>query len=176
MSEVHLETLKFPIGKFEKPDLITDDHIQQWITSIEELPARLNTIVTGLNIEDFQRTYRPGGWNIQQLVHHIADSHINAYTRFKLTLTEERPTIKPYDEKGWSLLTDVNVLDAKVSLDLIKALHRRWVVLLKNLSSSDLERTYYHPEDKVEVNLAECIGMYARHGEHHLAHMHLALK
>ena len=165
---MNLEKLKYPIGRYQVEDNISKTSIDNWIKEIESLPQRLTDAVKGLKPEQLQTPYRPDGWTVQQVVHHIADSHMNAYIRFKLTLTENKPIVKPYDEKLWAELPDSNMVDINVSLDLIKALHKRWTTLLKQLTATELEKEFLHPESGMK-KLNETICHYAWHGNHHLA-------
>jgi hypothetical protein len=160
---------RYPIGKFEFNGEITNDVIKTWIKEIEELPGLLRATVKNMNIEQLNTPYRTGGWTVRQVVHHLADSHMNAYIRFKLALTEENPTIKPYDEGKWAELPDMK-LPINVSLDLLDSLHKRLVKLLNHLSSIDLKKTFIHPESG-EVSVGQNIGLYAWHCRHHLAHI-----
>lgn len=170
------DLLRYPIGKFRKPDVISNFHLERWIEDIAALPARIITITADLKEEALELTYRPEGWNIRQLVHHCADSHINAYVRFKLALTEDVPEIKPYMEERWAVLPDSTEADIGLSLRLLEGLHARWTLLLKKLDRDDLQRTFYHPEQKRRISLAETIGIYAWHSNHHLEHIRLALQ
>lgn len=165
-----LEKLKYPIGRYEVDDNIDKASINNWIKEIETLPQKLYDAVKGLNTNQLQTPYRPDGWTVQQVIHHIADSHMNAYIRFKLALTEDRPMIKPYDENLWAELPDTKLVDIKVSLDLIKSLHIRWTALLKQLNKEELSKEFLHPESGMK-NLKETICLYAWHGNHHLAHI-----
>jgi hypothetical protein len=161
--------LRYPIGKFERPDTVTADQRTAWIGDIEATPARFREIVSGLNDEQLDTPYRPGGWTVRQVVHHVADSHMNSFIRFRLGLTEDEPTVKPYDEKRWAELCDSG-MPVDVSLQIIEALHRRWVVLLRGMSDADFSRTFRHPEMgsfRLDSNLA----LYAWHGKHHEAHI-----
>ena len=161
--------LRYPIGKFERPDTVTADRRTAWIGDIEATPARFREIVSGLNDEQLDTPYRPGGWTVRQVVHHVADSHMNSFIRFRLGLTEDEPTVKPYDEKRWAELCDSG-MPVDVSLQIIEALHRRWVVLLRGMSDADFSRTFRHPEMgsfRLDSNLA----LYAWHGKHHEAHI-----
>ena len=165
-----LERLKYPIGRYQVEDSINKNLIDNWIKEIESLPQKLYDAVKGLKPDQLQTPYRPDGWTVQQVVHHIADSHMNAYIRFKLALTENKPMVKPYDEKLWAELPDSNLVDITVSLDLIKSLHKKWSVLLRNLSEEDLNKEFLHPESGMK-NLKETVCHYAWHGNHHLAHI-----
>ncbi len=170
-----MEHLKHPIGKFQKPGQITHSMIQNWITEIEILPAEVSALVENLPAKQLDLTYRPGGWTIRQIVHHIFDSHINAYIRFKWTLTENQPTIKPYFEDLWAELEDTKNTPVGVSLRLLEGLHQRWSILIKSLTDEQLKRRFFHPESGRVFQLDEMIGIYAWHGKHHLAHIRLAL-
>lgn len=160
---------RYPIGPFVRPEHLTEEVIDSWIGEIEQWPARLRQAVAYLTDEQLDTPYREGGWTIRQVVHHTADSHMNAFIRFKLALTETEPVIKPYDEAAWANLPDSG-LPVEESLVLLDALHKRWVVLLSGLSKADLEKTFIHP-DSGTVTVGENIGMYAWHGRHHLAHI-----
>ncbi len=164
---------RYPIGKFECPDYITSDHIKSWIADIEELPAKITNLVTGFTEEQLEIPYRLGGWTARQVIHHIHDSHHNGYIRFKWAMTENKPMIKAYNEKLWAELFDTTSAPIYLSLDLIKALHAKWVYFLKGLSSQDLEKVFIHPEGNVKISLGEDIGIYAWHGNHHLAHLQI---
>lgn len=164
------EKLKYPIGRYRVDDNFDKASIKKWIAEIELLPERLSDAVKGLTLQQLQTPYRPDGWNIKQVVHHIADSHMNAYIRFKLALTENNPLIKPYDEKLWAELPDSNLTDISVSLDLIKALHKRWTSLLRQLREKELNKEFLHPLSGTK-KLKESISHYAWHGNHHLAHI-----
>ena len=165
-----LEHLRYPIGRFEPPFRIDKDQIERWINDIEALPADLRRAVKGLTATQLDTPYRPGGWTIRQVVHHLPDSHMNSFVRLKWALTEDRPEIKAYFEDRWAELPDYSVTPVSASLDLLEALHRRWVALLRSLTRQDLDRTFIHPESG-SANLAETIGSYAWHGRHHLAHI-----
>ena len=174
MSE-NLEKLRYPIGHYEPPSRIDQHQTERWINDIEALPADLRKAVEGLNDTQLDTPYRPGGWTIRQVVHHLPDSHMNSFIRFKWALTEDRPSIKAYFEDRWAELPDYATAPVSVSLDLLEALHRRWVTLLRSLTRQDLDRTFIHPESG-PANLAETIGSYAWHGRHHLAHIREAIR
>jgi hypothetical protein len=160
---------RYPIGVFKFDGEITNNVIKSWINEIEDLPELLRNAVRDLDNEQLDTPYRSGGWTVSQVVHHLADSHMNAYVRFKLALTEENPVIKPYDEGKWAELPDYK-LPIDISLSLLEALHKRWVKLLHSLSPADMEKTFIHPESG-EVSVGKNIGIYAWHGRHHLAHI-----
>lgn len=170
-----IEKLRFPIGKFNKPEFISESDIVQWISEIELFPKRITTITQSLSREQLNWNYRPNGWKIKQVVHHCADSHCNSFIRFKLALTEEIPTIKPYEEAKWAELTDGLDDDISPSLKIIEGIHHRWVLLLKNFDAVQLSRQFLHPESKKTYRLDEVIGLYAWHCNHHLAHIQQAL-
>lgn len=160
---------RYPIGQFQFKGELTDGVISGWINDIENLPEILRNTVKKLDDRQLDTPYRLGGWTVRQVVHHIVDSHMNSYIRFKLALTEEKPVIKPYDEGEWAKLPDYN-LPIEISLSLLESLHIRWTELLHNLSPADLKKTFIHPESG-EISVGENIGIYAWHGRHHLAHI-----
>ncbi len=166
-----LEQLKFPIGKFEKPTTITKDDLLNWISEISTFPSRLKNEVNHLTNQQLDTQYRPEGWTIRQVVHHCADSHMNSLIRLKLTLTEEKPTVKPYYEERWAELADSKNMPIEPSLKMIEGIHERWTVLLNNLSESDYSKIFIHPEHGKAFRIDENIGMYAWHCNHHLAHI-----
>ena len=175
LNTMTLEQLKYPIGKFEKPETMTKELLSQWIAEIGAFPAQLKAEVTHLDAEQLDSPYRPEGWTIRQVVHHCADSHMNSFIRFKLALTEERPIIKPYREESWAELAD-GKMPISPSLVLLDGLHSRWTALLRSLSEEELHRTYIHPEQGQPIPLDVTIGLYAWHGKHHLAHITEAKK
>jgi uncharacterized damage-inducible protein DinB len=160
---------QYPIGKFIAKKNIQKADIQGWIRDIGDAPNQLADAVEGLTNEQLATPYREGGWKLSQAVHHLADSHLNAYTRFKLGLTEQAPTIKAYDEAAWSTLPD-NDLPIEVSLQLFAALHKRLHKLLSSLNEKDLKKMIHHPENG-EVTIEQLIATYAWHGKHHIAHI-----
>jgi hypothetical protein len=161
--------LRYPIGKFQKDDAPSTENNRRHIAEIEAAPAQLRTAVAGLTLEQLETPYRPGGWTVRQTVHHLADSHMNAYVRFKLALTEDAPTIKLYDEALWAQTAD-NQEPVETSLTLLEALHHRWSKLLHGLKESDYTRTLVHPESGV-VPLHRQLAIYGWHGRHHTAHI-----
>lgn len=170
---MNLEELKFPVGKFVKPENITKDIVESAISEIENFPNLVKAEIENLEENDLKLKYRPEGWTISQVVHHCADSHINSYVRFKLALTENLPTIKPYEESLWAELPD-SKLSPFVSLKLLEALHGRWVFILKSLSDEDLNKEFIHPEQSERISLKENILIYSWHCQHHLAHIRQA--
>jgi len=162
--------LKYPIGRFKFEEAPTREQISKAIEEIEETPARLRAAVRDLSPEQLATPYRPDGWSVLQVVHHVPDSHLNSYCRFKLALTEDQPTIKPYSEERWADLVDSRITPVEVSLNLLESLHARWVVLLKSLAPSDFARAFRHPDIGV-VSLAQNACLYGWHGRHHTAHI-----
>ena len=165
-----MNDLRYPIGKFTFTENLSEKECEQAIAAITEAPANLRAAVNGLSGEQLETPYRPGGWTVRQVVHHVFDSHLNSYTRFRLALTEDEPLIKPYDEAAWAELIDAKTAPVEVSLTLLEALHTRWVMLLNSLSPSDWQRTFRHPELGV-VSLEKNVQLYAWHGKHHVAHI-----
>jgi len=170
----NLESLKFPIGKFKTPNCIDEKQIEIWINAIESFPKKLRKEVENLSDVELEKQYRTNGWTIRQIVHHCADSHTNSFIRFKLALTENEPIIKAYLEDKWAELPDGKQFPIESSLQILEGIHRRWIYLLKNLSKEQMERKFKHPENLELITLKNCIGIYAWHGEHHLAHIQLA--
>ena len=164
-----MEELKYPIGKEQIPEDPSNEEINNWVYEIKTLPEKLVKTVTSLSDKQLDTPYRENGWTIRQVIHHIADSHINGYTRIKLALTEEKPTIKPYQQESWAELLDSS-LPVEVSLKLIEALHQRWSYLLKSLNKKHLNKELNHPSSGTVI-LKHLIGHYAWHGNHHLAHI-----
>lgn len=172
--EQKIENLKFPIGKFQKPEFISLELIQNWIKTIAVFPEKLKQETISLTEKECEKRYRPNGWTIKQIVHHCADSHMNSLVRFKLALTEDTPTIKPYFENLWAELSDSKNIPIDSSLKLLEGLHERWSNLLEGLDQKDLEKEFIHPESNEKISLKTNIGIYAWHCEHHLAHIKLA--
>lgn len=164
------DELKFPIGKFE-PKPFSQEQKEKWLADIQFLPNELELAIQNLDHHQLDTPYREGGWRVQQLVHHVADSHMNAYVRFKLGLTEDNPPIKPYEEGEWAKLDDIDTVPVNVSITLLFALHQRWVATIKNLTDAQWQRTVYHPEHKKDIPLWNLLGMYAWHGRHHVRHI-----
>ena len=170
-----LYRLRYPIGEYDYSRKVSENDIIQWINEIEILPSRLRNIIQALSEEQLDTPYRPDGWKVRQLVHHLCDSHLNGYIRFKLVLTEDKPTIKPYDEAKWAALEEYSHLLIEDSLDFLEILHKRWVTLLKLMGESDFNRELIHPESGI-LTLKTYLGAYAWHCEHHLAHITGALQ
>lgn len=162
--------LRYPVGKYQPTEKLTGENRKQLLAQIEEAPKKLRAAVAGLSREQLNTPYRDGGWTAQQVVHHLADSHMNAYTRFKLALTEDNPTIKPYNETRWAELSDSKVTPVETSLALMDALHERWMNLLHGMKPDDFARKLTHPEHGA-VPLDYMVGLYAWHGRHHVAHI-----
>ncbi len=171
-----LEKLRYPIGTYEIPQPITKKHLEDWIAILEHLPQRLADMVTPLSETQLETPYRPEGWTVRQVVHHVSDSHHHSYIRFKWALTEDNPIIKPYMEKGWSNLFDAKSAPIQMSLDHLKAVHAKLVYLLKGLSPDELQRKFTHPDGNEETTLEENVGRYAWHGSHHFAHIENLIK
>jgi hypothetical protein len=171
-----LQKLKFPVGVYEPDRSPSHEQLQLWIQDIESFPSRLEELIQGLGTEELNWRYRPEGWKLKQVIHHCADSHINSLMRFKLALTEEHPSIRPYYEDRWAELIDSQDDDVEPSLDLLHGLHKRWTQLLKSLNEDQLKREFVHPEHGQSFNLAETIGNYAWHCNHHLAHVRNAIE
>ncbi len=162
--------LRYPTGKFHYEGEMTEEARRRAIQDIAETPTRLRAAVQGLTAQQLDTPYRPDGWTVRQVVHHLPDSHLNAYIRFKLALTEDEPTIKPYEQERWANLVDTRNTPVEVSLALLDSLHQRWVVLLKSLGPADLARTFRHPEQGI-VSLDKQLALYSWHGQHHVAHI-----
>ena len=169
-----MDELRFPIGKYISRKNVSNDVFQSWIKTIDSFYNTLKGTVHELTEDQLEFTYRPASWNIKQLVHHLADSHMNAYMRFKLALTEEKPVIKPYSEANWAKLSDYKG-PIDTSLKIIEGVHYRWVELLNSMTEKDFKRTYIHPEFNREFDLMEVVCQYDWHCRHHLAHIKLAL-
>jgi uncharacterized damage-inducible protein DinB len=171
MKSLSLEELRYPIGGFQKPAEINSELLNTWISEIEELPELLKKSVEGLTSQQLELPYRPEGWTLHQTVNHVADSHLNAYCRFKLALTEDTPTIRPYEEQFWAELEDGKNAPIEWSLTLLEMLHKRWIMMLKSLNEEQFERKFIHPASQQINTLRTVTGMYAWHGKHHTAHI-----
>ncbi|MDQ3138534.1 MAG: putative metal-dependent hydrolase [Gemmatimonadota bacterium] len=163
--------LRYPIGQFSYDGAMTSARRAGCVARIAAAPGRLRAAVSGLDDARLDTPYRPGGWTVRQVIHHVPDSHLNAYTRIRLALTEDTPTIKPYEEARWAELPDARTLPVEVSLTLLDALHARWVALLGCLGAADGARRFRHPEHGRLMTVDELLAMYAWHGEHHAAHV-----
>lgn len=162
--------LRYPIGQYE-PQPYSPNQKRLWLQDIQFLPGLLENAIENLDEHQLNTPYRDGGWTVKQVVHHVADSHINAYTRFKLGLTEDNPTIKPYEEARWAELRDVESVPVNMSITLLYALHTRWHAAILHLTDEQWKRTVFHPEAKKELSLWHLLGSYAWHGKHHVAHI-----
>ncbi len=162
--------LRYPIGAFQFPSAVTESQRLVWIDEIAAAPAALRSAVAGLSDEQLDTPYRPGGWTVRQVVHHVPDSHMHSYIRLRLALTEADPLIKPYAEDRWAELPDARTAPVEISLQLLDALHDRWVRLLRSLKNEDWPRTFRHPE-RGTVTLEKNLALYAWHGRHHVAHV-----
>ncbi len=162
---------RYPIGKAEVAEALTAEQRQELIRQIEEAPARLRAAVEGLSEAQLDTPYREGGWTVRQVVHHVPESHMNSYVRFRLALTEEEPTIKPYSEKAWAELPDARTQDIEPSLRLLEGLHERWTALLRALTPAQFARGFIHPEHGRRMSLDQALQVYAWHGRHHTAHI-----
>jgi len=166
-----MDILKYPIGHFELPEELTPKILSNWINDISTFPEKLQQEIKDLSSEQIDTPYRPDGWNIRQVVHHCADSHMNSFIRLKLSLTEDTPTIKPYYEERWAKLSDSIHYPVESSVKIIEGIHERWTILLNNMTHQDFKRSYLYPCSDKEVSLLEMTGLYAWHCNHHLAHI-----
>ena len=164
------QDLRYPIGKYE-PKPYSFSLKDEWLADIKFLPQAIEQAINNLDEAQLQTPYRDGGWTVHQVVHHVADSHMNAYCRFKLGYTEDNPTICPYDENLWIATADVQTLPVNISITLLYALHQRWSEFLRSFTQEDFQKTIYHPEHKKEMTLWFLLGMYAWHSKHHVAHI-----
>jgi hypothetical protein len=165
-----MSDLRYPIGKFTFDGSLTEKQRNQFIDGIEQAPAKLRAAVSGLSPQQLDTAYRPDGWTVRQVVHHVADSHLNAYLRFKWALTEDEPTIKPYYEDRWAELEEARSAPIEISLALLESLHKRWVWMLRSIKPEGWKRTFRHPERGL-MGLEKNLGLYAWHGKHHVAHI-----
>lgn len=166
-----MDDVRYPVGKFERRDLLTPAERATLIEQIAAAPSRMREAVQSLDARQIETPYREGGWTVRQVVHHLPDSHLNAYTRFKLALTEDTPMIKPYDEARWAELSDSRDTPIGTSLTLLESLHDRWVRLLRAMSDADFQRTLKHPEHQGTMTLDSMLGLYGWHGRHHVGHI-----
>ena len=171
MTIADLDHLKYPIGKYQPSKTISKDMVDSWIDTIDNLPDKMRSLVSDLSQEQLDTPYRPEGWTVRQVVHHVPDSHANGYIRFKWALTEDTPMIKAYEEQLWAELLDSKSAPIELSLSFLEALHAKWVYLLRGLSGKDLERTFIHPATNKEAPLKAIIELYAWHGQHHYMHI-----
>jgi len=162
--------LRYPVGKFDFPESVSTQELAGFIDQIAEAPARMRAALAGLSESQLDTPYRPGGWTVRQVAHHVPDSHMNSYVRFRLALTEDEPVIKPYEESRWAELSDARGMPVEPSLDLLESLHARWVPLLRSLSAPEWKRSFRHPE-LGPVRLEQNAALYAWHGRHHVGHI-----
>lgn len=167
-----MDNLQYPIGQFEAPATYTAEQITAWIKEIEAFPGKVHHAVLGFTTEQFDTPYRPGGWTVRQVIHHLADSHFNCFMRFKLALSEDFPTIRPYEQGEIALLADYS-LPVSPSMKILEGLHQRWVKLMHGMNEDQWKRKFYHPGYDKEYTLQSALGMYVWHGNHHLAHIKL---
>ena len=165
-----MDDLRFPVGTFHHEGSVNDQQKQGFLDEIEQTPAKLRAAVAGLSDSQLDTPYRPDGWTVRQVVHHVPDSHLNSYVRFKLALTEDEPTIKTYAEDRWAELSDTKATPIEVSLVLLESLHHRWVRLLRSLTPEQWKRRFRHPE-LGPMTLEKTLALYAWHGRHHVAHI-----
>ncbi len=171
MEEQDLNTLRYPVGQPDIPAEISPDLVEEWINTLEQFPDRLKKLIANLNEQQLDTVYRPGGWTVRQVVHHVSDSHHNSYTRFKWALTEDVPVIKAYFEDRWAALADSKSGPVQMSLLHLSAVHAKLVYLLRAITPSDMDKSFIHPESNKRISLKENIGIYAWHCNHHYAHI-----
>lgn len=165
-----MDDLSYPVGKFSMPGSVSAGELATFVDQIAETPPRVRAAVAGLNDAQLDTPYRPDGWTVRQVVHHVPDSHMNSYVRFRLALTEDAPVVKPYEEARWAELHDARTMPIEPSLELLDSLHARWVPLLRSLTEGDWKRIFRHP-DLGPVRLEQNAALYAWHGRHHVAHI-----
>lgn len=170
------DNLRFPVGKYDNTQRIEMDQIDELIEIIDDFPETLTDLVIDLDEEDLECTYRDEGWTVRQVITHCADSHMNAFMRFKLALTEDNPTIKPYSQNGWASLPDADEAPIDLSLLMLEGVHGRWVYLMDSMDEEDWNKTYYHPEQDKTFRLIDVLGLYAWHCRHHLEHVRIAIE
>ncbi len=170
MSTAAQQDLRYPVGTWQKPEQVSETMVESYIADIRTAAGALRKAVAGLKTDQLDTPYRPGGWTVRQVVHHVADSHMNSYVRFRLALTEDEPTIKTYDENRWAALEDAATAPVDLSLDLVQSMHRRWVLLLESFGPKEWGRTFRHP-DRGLIRLDVTALLYAWHGKHHFAHV-----
>lgn len=173
---MNLEALKFPIGFYEAPAVIDETVISDWVATLKGLPGELRDLVENLSYEHLDWTYRPKGWAVKQVVHHMADSHMNSFARFKIIMTEEKPTIRTYEQDEWAKLPDGSNSEVAASLNILEGVHARLVTLLKDTNADDWNKSFIHPEYDYELTLGWLVGLYAWHSKHHLAHIKQAIE
>ncbi|MFC8149962.1 YfiT family bacillithiol transferase [Bacillus paralicheniformis] len=166
-----MDQLKYPIGAFSKPLEADEKEREKWIGDLKQAPHLLRSAVAGLNEEQLDTPYRTGGWTVRQVVHHLADSHMNGYIRSKLAMTEESPLIRTFDEQNWAGLTDGRTLDPDLSLALLNTLHLRWTAFFESLTEEDFEKAYVYPDTGEKMKLYQALALYVWHSHHHIAHI-----
>lgn len=166
-----IEKLKYPIGQFVMPAIFDEKQAASWISEIAALPDEIKQATANLSADELNQVYRPHGWTLRQVIHHLPDSHMNAYIRFKLAITEDLPIVRPYYEDRWAETEEAKNGDIQMSLALLTGVHQRWVAFLRTLNIGDYDRKYIHPEHGKQFTLAHMLGTYAWHGKHHLAHV-----
>jgi len=171
MESPSIDQLRYPVGQYEPPLQIDAALRKQWMQTLGSLTANIRTAIEGLSEEQLDTPYRPEGWTVRQVIHHLPDSHMNSYIRFKLALTEDHPAIRPYAEDRWAELKDYQNTPVEVSLALLDSLHYRWVTTLENMKEEEWSRTLFHPESKQSFRLDVFLGNYDWHSRHHLAHI-----
>lgn len=171
-----LENKKYPLGRFRQPENVSDLDLEEHIETIKKFPDKLRCTLKTFSEEMLDTQYRSGGWTVRQLINHLADSHMLSFCRFKLALTEDNPTIKPYDEAKWAELQDSRCEPVKGALTLLEGLHCRWAHLLKTMTNRDFDRTFYHPEQNTKIVLRESLAFYAWHCNHHFAQISALMK
>lgn len=172
---MEINPLQYPIGKFIAPEVITPEIRANWIKTIADFPDLLADLAAKLTEQTLKKAYRPGGWTARQVIHHMFDSHMNCYIRFKKALNEENPTIMPYSENDWAHMIDGNEAPIEWSITGVKAVHQRWVYLMQTLQEPDWSKTYFHPERDITYRLDRVLGIYAWHCMHHLKHIESVL-
>ncbi len=168
-----MDTLRYPIGKYTAPTEVSAHQRAAWMADIKRLPAMFRQLSESLTEAELETPYRPDGWTARQVIHHVADSHMNAYIRFRWTLTEDAPTIKAYEEALWAVLPDAKNANIAPSLGILDGVHARWSLLMEAMTESDWKRTFFHPQSQKLWSLETVLGLYAWHGAHHLAHIRL---
>jgi hypothetical protein len=171
METIDIDTLRYPIGKFSFPSEVSAEQRKELLMIIEGLPSKLRSAVQGMSDAQLDTPYREGGWTVRQVVHHLFDSHVNAYIRMKLAVTEDTPTIKPYKQDLWSELEDARTALAEISLSLLEGVHKRWMIFLRSLKEEQFSLSFVHPEQKRNIRLDQNLALYAWHSRHHLAHI-----
>lgn len=167
--DTNTDDIRYPVGRYETPTGYTRELLDEWTDILRALPSWMDVCIENIDHDQLRAPYRPGGWSIQQIVHHLADSHMNALVRLKLALTEDNPTIAPYNQDAWALLPDVDAVPVNISVTMLHTIHRRMVALLERLDDAAWTRTYYHPEHKRSFPVWELVATYAWHSRHHFA-------